>query len=87
MTETLFIEESFRRIGYTIIDGVKVVQHSCVISCSKPKEMVVTMSKLNADLYKLHRGVCRDDFAVFEDAAYELQKEMLAKIEGEVSEE
>lgn len=37
------------------------------------------MVKLNADLYRENREACRNDFALFEDAAYALQEELIAK--------
>lgn len=80
MTDTLFYTDSIQRVGHTIIDGVKIVQHTCTINSGNPQEMRVTMTKLNAELYKEHRDICRNDFAVFEDAAYELQAELIAKM-------
>lgn len=80
MTETLSYKDSIQRVGYTIIDEVKVVQHICNISSDNPEDMRVSMVKLNADLYKANRDVCREDFAVFEDAAYALQEELIAKL-------
>lgn len=79
MSETLTYTDSIQRVGYTTIDGVKVVQHACTISSENPQEMRVTMTKLNTEMYKNHRDTCRDDFAIFEDAAYALQEELLAK--------
>ena len=79
MTETLTYTDSIQRVGYTTIDGIKVVQHICTISSENPQEMRVTMTKLDAEMYKNHRNICRDDFALFEDAAYALQEELLAK--------
>lgn len=80
MSETLTYTDCIQRVGHTIINGIKVVQHTCVISSKNPQEMRVTMSRLNNDMYKLHRDVCRADFAIFEDAAYALQEELLAKV-------
>lgn len=79
MTETLTYKDTIQRVGYTTIDGVKVVQHACTIDSENPQEMRVTMVKLNTELYKANRDVCRTDFAVFEDAAYKLQEELIAK--------
>lgn len=87
MTETLQIVESIQRTGYTIIDGIKVVQHTCTISSENPEQMRVGMVKLDADMYKSNRATCRDDFAVFEDAAYALQEELIAKASVEITEE
>ena len=80
MTETLTYTEVVQRIGYTVIDGVRVVQHTCVIPVENPKGMRISMTKLNGDLYEANRDICRSDFAVFEDAAYQLRDEYLAKI-------
>lgn len=86
MSETLQIVESIQRTGYTVIDGIRVVQHTCTISSENPSQMRVGMVKLNAEMYKANRATCRDDFAEFEDAAYELQEELIAKnaVEAEV---
>lgn len=82
MTETLQIKETIQRIGFTVIDGVKVVQHTCTIASDNPMDMRVGMVKLDAELYRKNRSTCRDDYAVFEDASYALQEELLAKIEA-----
>lgn len=79
MAGTLTYNDSIQRVGYTIIDGVKVVQHICNIASNNPQDMKVSMVKLNADLYKANRTICREDFAIFEDAAYALQEELIAK--------
>lgn len=79
MTDTLTYVDSIQRIGYTTIDGVKVVQHTCTIDSENPQKMRVAMIKMDAEMYKANREICRDDFAVFEDAAYALQEELIAK--------
>lgn len=78
MTETLTYSDTIQRVGHTIIDGVKVVQHTCVLPLSNPEAMRVSMTKLNSELYKEHRDVCRADFAAFEDAAFQLQADCIA---------
>lgn len=75
MTETLVYTDTIQRVGHTIIDGVKVVQHTCVIPLADPKAMRVSMVKLEPDMYREHRDICRRDFAAFEDAAFQLQEE------------
>ena len=79
MSDTLTCTEVIQRIGYTVIDGVRVVQHTCVIPLANPKGMRISMTKLNGDLYEANRDICRADFAIFEDAAYQLRDEYLAK--------
>lgn len=81
MSDTLTCTEAIQRIGYTVIDGVRVVQHTCVIPTANPKGMRVSMTKLNAELYEANRDICRADFAIFEDAAFQLRDEYLAKID------
>lgn len=73
MSGTLFYTDIIQRVGYTIIDGVKVVQHTCILPLENPSAMRVGMTKLDAEAYKSYRYACRNDFAEFEDAAFELQ--------------
>lgn len=79
MSETLTYKDTIQRIGYTIVNDTKVVQHVCTITTDNPQEMRVSMVKMDAELYKEYRDVCRDDFAEFEDAAYALQEELITK--------
>lgn len=74
MSETLVVQETLQRTGWTVIDDKKVVQHSCTLPLNNPKAMRVSMTKLDPDLYREHADICRADFAEFEDAAFELQK-------------
>ena len=83
MTETLQVVETIQRTGFTVIDGVKVAQHTCTISSSDPNQMRVGMVKLDEQMYKNHRSTCRNDYSVFEDAAYALQEELIAKMKDE----
>lgn len=80
MSNTLIVQDTINRLGYTIIDGIKVVQYNCVIPSDNPDEMKIITSKLNNEMYKQHRVTCRADLADFEDAAYELQDTYIAKI-------
>ena len=78
MSTTLTFKDTIRRLGYTVINDIKVVQYDCIISTENPNEMKIVVSKLNEELYKANRDVCRADMAEFEDAAYELQEQYLA---------
>ncbi len=80
---TLICKDTIQRVGYTIIDGIKVVQYNCVIDATKPQDMRIITSKLNEEMYKNNRVACRADLATFEDAAYQLQEEYIAKISGD----
>lgn len=76
----LICKDVIQRIGYTVIDGVQVVQYNCVIDVSKPQAMRITTSKLDDKLYKANREACRADLATFEDSAYELQEQYIAQV-------
>jgi hypothetical protein len=82
MSNTLFYKDTIQRTGYTVIDDVRVVQYTCIIPADKPQEMRLGITKLNPELYKANREICRADYAAFEDAAYQLQEECMAKISG-----
>ncbi|MBR5862213.1 MAG: hypothetical protein IKZ08_02690 [Bacteroidales bacterium] len=82
MEPTLTYTDTVTRIGYTVIDGVKVVQYSCTFPLNNPKDMRITSTRINPELYKANREVCRADLATFEDAAYELQDAYLAQIKN-----
>ncbi len=82
MANTLTYNDTVQRVGYTMVNNVKVVQHICIIDLNNPQEMRVSMVKMNSELYKENRETCRSDFATFEDAAYKLQEELIAKSEN-----
>lgn len=67
----------FTKVGYTVIDDVRVVQYTCQIPLAKPESMTVRQTVLNQELYKQNRKVCREEYAEFEDQAYELQETYL----------
>lgn len=78
MSATLVFSDTLRRVGHTIIDDVKVVQYDCSIPSDNPEDMRIIVSRLNPEMYKEHREVCRADQAEFEDAVYLLQDEYIA---------
>ena len=82
MSNTLVYSDTIQRVGHTIIGGVKVVQYTCIIPLANPKDMRIGITRLDQEMYKANRDFCRADYAAFEDAAYELQEEFLAKIGG-----
>lgn len=85
MSETLVYADTLQRIGYTVIDGERVVQYTCSIPLSNPNDMRLTSTRLKPDLYKANRETCRKDLEEFEDMAYELQDQYLeptTKAEG-----
>lgn len=80
MSETLTYKDTLQRVGHTVINETQVCQYVCIIPSDDPSSMRVTMTRLNEEMYKEHRDICRADFAKFEDAAYILQEEYLAKM-------
>lgn len=80
MVNTLTYTDTVSRVGYTTIDGVKVVQYSCSFPLNNPKEMRITSTRMNPELYKANREICRADLAKFEDASYDLQDEWLERL-------
>lgn len=80
MSNTLHCKDTIQRTGYTMIDGVKVVQYSCTISSDNPTDMRIGIAKLDTEMYKNNRDVCRADYAEFEDAAYLYQEELISKM-------
>lgn len=80
MSETLVCAEFVQRIGYTVIDGVRVVQHTCVLPVADPKGVRVSMTKLNGELYEANLETCMQDHMIFQRAAFQLRNEYLAKI-------
>ena len=47
MSNTLTFTDTINRVGYTIIDGVKVVKHSCVRPLNNPQGMRISMTKMD----------------------------------------
>lgn len=80
MTDTLICKDVVQRVGYTIIDGVKIVQYNCTFPLDNPKEMRITSTRLKPELYEDNRIICRNDLAAFEDAAYELRDKYVAQL-------
>ena len=80
MTNTLIVKDTIQRVAHTVIDGEKVVQYTCILPSDEPQNMRIAITKLNAELYKANRAVCRADYAAFEDAAFALQDEYAAKL-------
>lgn len=76
----LTYKDTIQRVGYTTIGDQKIVQYTCTISVEDPKNMRIGITKLDTEAYKEHREECRADYAEFEDAAYQLQEECLAKL-------
>jgi len=80
MSDTLFVKNTIQRVGFTVIDGVKVLQHTCSIESDNPEKMRVVTTKLNEEMYKNNRNACRADIAEFEDGSYLMQEEILANV-------
>jgi hypothetical protein len=83
MSTSLSFNDTIRRVGFTTIDGVKVVQYDCTIPSDKPEDMRIITTKLNHDMYKANRDVCRDDLAEFEDGCYAMQDQYIENMKQE----
>ena len=79
MSETLTIVDTIRKTGYTVINNTKVVEYVCVIPSDNPEGMRMTSTRLNLQMYKEFRDICRADLAEFEDLCYELQADLMNK--------
>ena len=79
MSKTLTYTDSINRIGYTTIDGALVVQYNCTIQTDAPENIDISSVKIDPDLYKKNREICRADMAEFEDMAYQLQDQYIEK--------
>jgi hypothetical protein len=82
MDNTLTYKDTIQRVGYTEINGVKIVQYTCILPVDKPQEMRIGLTKLDSEKYKIYRDECRSDYAKFEDAAYVLQEKCIASLNG-----
>lgn len=67
------------KVGYSVIDGVNVVQYTCQIPLDKPEGMRINRTVLKPDLYEEHCDECRADFAAFEDDAFATRKRLINK--------
>lgn len=84
---SLNITETIRREGYTVIEGKNVVFHSVDVNSKNPEQFNMHDSILDHEMYKANKVECRQNIADFEDAAYALVEEMIAKKAAETVEE
>lgn len=73
MDKTLTYADTINRIGFTVINDVKVVQYTCNIPTDNPGNMRVHDVILDRELYKANLDTCLADMVEFTKAAYELQ--------------
>ena len=76
----LEIKQKTTLTAKTIIDGVEICGYQAQIDSENPENLVISEYKINKDAYKENRETCRKDKAAFEDHAYKIQDEMLAKM-------
>lgn len=82
LTNTLSYVDTINRVGYTIIDDIKVCQYNCIIPSDKPENMKVIRTKMDEELYRANLELCLADYAAFERAAYEVQAQYMSKTES-----
>lgn len=75
----LNMKKSVTITGQSIVDGVVAEGYQAVIDSENPSDMNITSWQQDKAVYKANRAQCRADAAEFEDAAYELQDEMIAE--------
>lgn len=80
MMETLTFKDTVQRVGYTTINGVKVVQYTATIPSDEPQNLRIAITKLDNEMYKANRAICRADYAAFEDAVFELQDKYISEL-------
>lgn len=84
----LEIKKSLTLNGTSKIDGVAAERYTAVINSDKPEDMTISSYQMDKNVYKANRVQCRLDSAEFEEAAYALQDEMIAKnVESNKTEE
>lgn len=66
--------------GKSIIDGKEVCGYQAQIDSENPADIALTDWQVDKEMYKANRSACRADQAEFEDYAYTVQDEMLAKV-------
>lgn len=72
--------------GSSVIDGVVAEGFSAVIDSDNPEDISITSWQNEKKVYKANRTICRADEAAFEEAAYEIQDQMIAEKEAEMEE-
>lgn len=75
----LTMKKSITLTGNSTIDGVIAEGYQAVIDSNNPEDMNISSWQADKAVYKANRTQCRADAAAFEDAAYELQDELIAE--------
>lgn len=73
-------KEKITITGKSIIDGKEVCGYQAQIDSENPSDIALTDWQVDKEMYKANRAACRADQAEFEDYAYTVQDEMLAKV-------
>lgn len=75
----LTLERKVTLNGESRIDGLIAEGYRAEISSVNPEDMTITSWQVDRAVYKAVREICRADRAAFEEAAYEMQEQMLAE--------
>lgn len=75
----LKIKKSITLTGESMIDGARAEFYTVEINSENPSDITFGSSQTDKALYKANRTQCRQDKADFEDAAYEMQDQMIAE--------
>lgn len=72
-------KKSITITGHSVIDGKRAAEYRASIDETSPENMIMTNSQLDKEVYKENRVQCRKDAAEFEELAYSIQDQMIAK--------
>ena len=75
----LEMERNIEINGSSVINGKQAASYQAKISSDNPSDMNISYWQMDKALYKENRASCRSDQAEFEEAAYALQEELIAK--------
>lgn len=70
--------------GESIFDGVSAAGYSAKIDSNNPSDITLANWINDKDAYKTNRSQCYAEKQAFEDAAYELQEEMISETESQL---
>lgn len=73
------IKKNITLTATSTIDGKAVAGYSAIINSENPEDINLSDYQIDKTLYKANRVQSRKDLAAFEDAAYELQDQLIAE--------
>lgn len=74
------IKRSITLTADTTIDGVVVMRHSATINSENPEDISISHPVLRKPEYRDNRTAIMSDYMAFEDAAFQIQQELISDI-------